>query len=106
MFARTVRLHLRPNSKGEFSQTMERDIIPMLRKQKGFQDEITFLTSADTEAVGISLWDLKENAEAYGRGAYPEVLKALARVVEGTPQIQNSEVCNSTFHKIAVPVAA
>ena len=106
MFARTVSVHLRPNSAAEFTQAMEREIIPVLRKQKGFQDEITFLTSADTEAVGISLWDLKENADAYGRGAYPEVLKALAKVVEGTPQVQNSEVCNSTFHKIAARVAA
>ena len=106
MFARTVRMNLKPNSAAEFTQTIERETIPVLRKQKGFQDEITFVTSAQTEAVGISLWDLKENADAYGRGAYPEVLKALAKVVEGTPQVQNSEVCNSTFHKIAAQVAA
>ena len=105
MFARSVRMRLKHNSASEFTRTIEQEVIPMLRKQKGFQDEITFLTSAGTEAVGISLWDEKENAESYSRGAYPEVLKALARVVEGTPQVQNSEVCNSTFHKIAAPVA-
>ena len=106
MFARSVRMRLKPNSAPEFTKTMEQEIIPLLRKQKGFQDEITFLTSAGTEAVGISLWDEKENAETYSRGAYPEAVKVLARVVEGTPQVQNSEVCNSTFYKIAVPVAA
>lgn len=105
MFARSVRMHLKPNSAAGFTQAMEQEIIPLLRKQKGFQDEITFLTSAGTEAVGISLWDLKENAETYSRGAYPQVLRALAKVVEGTPQVQNSEVINSTFHKIAAPVA-
>jgi hypothetical protein len=52
------------------------------------------------------LWDEKENAEAYNRGTYPEVLKALSKVLEGTPQVQTYEVFNSTFHKIAVPVAA
>ena len=106
MFARSVRMRLKTSSAPEFSKTMEQEVIPLLRKQKGFQDEITFLTSAGTEAVGISLWDEKENAESYSRGAYPDVLKVLARVVEGTPQVQNSEVCNSTFHKIAAPVAA
>lgn len=49
----------------------------------------------------ISLWEQKENAETYSRGAYPEVLKAMAKVIEGTPQVQTSEVSNSTWHKIA-----
>jgi HKD family nuclease len=99
-------MHLKPNSIGEFSRTIEKEIIPLLRKQKGFQDEITFITSSGLEAVGISLWDEKENAEAYNRGTYPEVLKTLAKVVEGTPQIQTYQVSNSTFHKVAIPISA
>jgi len=106
MFARNVSLHLKPNSVAEFTRTIEKEIIPLLRKQKGFQDEIMFVASNGLEAVGISLWEEKENAEAYNRGTYPEVLKSLAKVVEGTPRVQTYEVSNSTFHKIAVPVAA
>jgi hypothetical protein len=94
-------MQLKPNSVAEFTGLLETDVIPLLRKQQGFKDEIAFVPSDGKEAVGISLWEQKENAEAYGRGAYPEVLKALAKVVEGTPQVQTSEVCNSTFHKIA-----
>jgi hypothetical protein len=101
MYARTVNLHLKRNSVAELTQTIDKEVIPLLRKQKGFQDEITFVVPGGTEAVAISLWDEKENAEAYGRTAYPQVLRALAKVVEGTPQVQTSEVCNSTFHKIA-----
>jgi hypothetical protein len=52
------------------------------------------------------LWDTAENAEAYNRGTYPEVTKILTRVVEGTPHVETYEVANSTFHKIAVAVAA
>ncbi len=101
MFARTVRMQLKPNSVPEFTLTVEKEIIPLLRKQQGFKDEITFLPSDGKEAVAISLWEQKENAEAYQRGAYPEALKAMAKVVEGTPQVQTSEVSNSTWHKIA-----
>src|SRR5205809_459852 len=101
MFARTVRMQLKPNSVPEFTQLIEREVIPVLRKQQCFKDEITFVPSEGREAVGISLWEQKENAEAYHRGAYPEVLKAMAKVVEGTPQVQASEVSNSTWHKIA-----
>ena len=106
MFARRVSMHLKPNSSAEFTQRLEKEIIPMLRKQNGFQDEITFLAPGGKEAFGISLWDKVENAEAYNRGTYPEVTKILSKVVEGTPQVETYEVSNSTFHKIAVAVAA
>ena len=104
MFARSVSLHLKPNSAAEFTQTIDKEIIPLLRKQKGFQDEIIFLVPGEKEAVAISLWDQKENAEAYHRRVYPAVLRALAKVVEGTPQLQTYEVSNSTFHTIGARV--
>jgi len=100
MFARNVSMRLKANSVAEFTQTLEKEIIPLLRKQKGFEDEIAFVVPGGMEAVAISLWDQKENAEAYNRGTYPAVLKALGKVVEGTPQVHTFEVSNSTFHKI------
>src|SRR5207247_8156774 len=106
MFARTVTINLKANSSAEFTRTLENQIIPLLRKQKGFQDEVTLLALRGTEAVAISFWDRIENAEAYAREVYPEVLKALAKLVEGTPKVESHEVSNSTFHKIAAHAAA
>jgi hypothetical protein len=101
MYARNVSLNLKPNSASEFTQTFERDILPLLRNQNGFKDEITFLDENGKDAVAISLWDRKESADVYSRDTYPQVLKGLAKVVEGTPEVHAYEVCNSTFHKIA-----
>jgi heme-degrading monooxygenase HmoA len=101
MIARNVTMRLKANSVPEFTQTLEREVIPLLRKQQGFQDEITFVIPGKEEVVGISLWDKKEHAEAYSRDNYPAVLKALAKVLEGVPQVQTWEVANSTSHKIA-----
>jgi len=98
-------MHLKPNSVAEFTQRIEKDILPLLRKQKGFQDEITFVGQGGAEAFAISLWDKAENAEAYNRGTYPEVTKILATVVEGPAQVETFNVVNSTFHKIAAAVA-
>ena len=106
MFGRRVSMQLKPNSNAEFTQRIEKDILPLLRQQTGFRDEITFIVAGGTEAFGISLWDNRANAEAYNRETYPEVAKILARVVEGTPKVETYEVANSTFHKIAVAVAA
>src|SRR5713226_534840 len=91
MFARRVSMHLKPNSAGELTRRLEKEIIPLLRKQRGFQDEITFVTTGGKEAFGISLWDRTEDAEAYNRGAYPEVAKLLATCVDGTPQVETYE---------------
>ena len=104
MFARRVSMHLKPNSAPELTRRLEKEIIPLLRKQKGFQDEITFVTTGGKEAFGISLWDRTEDAEAYSRATYPEVAKLLASFVEGTPQVDTYEVSNSTFHKIPTAV--
>ena len=99
MFARTVSMRLKPNGVAEFNKTLENEILPVLRKQTGFQDELVLVSSNGTEALGISLWDQKDNAEAYHRTTYPEVQQILAKVTEGTPQVQTYEVSTSTIHK-------
>jgi len=106
MFARRVYMHLKPNAVAELTQKLEKDVLPLLRKQKGFQDEITFVGQGGGEAFAISLWDTRESAEAYNRGTYPEVTKLLASMVEGAPQVETFDVINSTFHKIAAAIAA
>ena len=104
MYARNVSMNLKPNTAREFTQTFEKDILPILRKQNGFKDEITFVGTEGKDVVAISLWDRKENAEQYSRDTYPQVLKGLAKVVEGTPKVHAYEVSNSTWHKIAASV--
>jgi quinol monooxygenase YgiN len=106
MFARSVSFRLKPGRASEFTQTLEKHVIPALRKQKGFVDEIAFVAPGGADAVGISVWDRQDNADAYARDGYAAVLKTLEPVVAGTPQVQTYEVSNSTFHKIAARAAA
>jgi hypothetical protein len=105
MFARNISIHLKPNMLAEFTETFEKEVLPVLRKQKGFQDEITFSMPGGTDLIAISLWDNKENAEGYNNTTYPEVLRILAKVIDGTPEVRVSEVVHSTFHKIAAAAA-
>lgn len=106
MFARHMSIHLKPDRVAEFTRTIEQEVIPLLRKQKGFRDEITLIVPEGTEAIGISFWDQKENAEAYSGRAYSEVMEVLTKVLDGTPQVRTYEVANSTFHKLAARTAA
>jgi hypothetical protein len=106
MVARCVSFHLKPGRSAEFTKILDKDIIPTLRKQKGFQDTIALVAPGGADALGISVWDLKENAENYARSAHAGVLKALGPVVEGTPSVQTYDVSTSTLHKAAAGVTA
>ena len=98
MFARNVSFHLKSNMLSDYTRTFEKDILPILRKQNGFKDEITLSGPGGVNVNAISLWDTKTSAETYNTNAYPEVLKTMQRFIDGTPKVQTSEVVNSTFH--------
>jgi hypothetical protein len=106
MFARNVTFHLKSNMLSDYTRTFNTDILPLLRRQNGFKDEITFCGPGGVDVTAISLWDNKASAETYNTNSYPEVLKAVSRFIEGTPKVQTSDVVNSTFHKIPVYATA
>jgi hypothetical protein len=99
MYARHVSFNLKALKPEEITQTFEKEILPLLQKQNGFADEITLVSPDGKEGIGISLWERKEDADMYSRETYPQVLKSLARFVEGTPQVRGFEVPVSTLHK-------
>ena len=101
MFTRHVIMELKPNATTEFANVIDSKVLPLLRKQKGFRDLITFVAPDRSEAIAISFWDTKEEAEAYNVSGYPEVLKTLSEMVEGTPRVGLAEVATSTFQKLA-----
>ena len=102
MFARTVSIHLKSNMLSDYTRTFEKDILPLLRKQKGFGDEITLSNPSSLDAIAISLWETRADAEAYNTNTYPEVLKTLSRMIDGTPKVQTFEAVSSTLHNDAV----
>ena len=106
MFTRHVIMELKPNAIKDFANTIDTKVLPLLKQQKGFRDEITFVATDRSEAIAISFWDTKEEAEAYNVSGYPEVLKTLTSLVEGTPRVGVAELATSTLHKLAAAKTA
>ncbi|HXM08842.1 MAG TPA: hypothetical protein VN946_02700 [Terriglobales bacterium] len=100
MFARNVTFRLKSNTHAEYTRTLENAVLPLLRKQKGFKDEITMWNPGSSDAISISLWDSKVNADAYNTNAYPEVLRTFAAMIDGTPKVQTFEAVTSTVHTL------
>ncbi|MGB7639759.1 MAG: hypothetical protein WBL82_00650, partial [Terriglobales bacterium] len=65
MFSRNVSFHLKSNMLSDYTRTFEKDVLPLLRKQNGFKDEITFAAPGGVDVVAISLWDNKKDADNY-----------------------------------------
>jgi hypothetical protein len=90
-------MQIRKNLVPEVPQVIEREILPLLRRQKGFLEELVLVAPDKTEAVAISLWENKEFAEIYNREFYPEVVKILNKYVEGLPVVKTFEVEYATL---------
>lgn len=104
MYARNVTFRIKANMQSDFTHTFENQILPLLQKQKGFKEEVILCNPGSPDAVSISLWEHKSNADDYDTRAYPEVLKTLAKTIDGTPRVQAFEMVVSTFHNAPATV--
>lgn len=101
MYARIVTMNLKPGSATQFGKAVEQGAIPLLRKYKGFVDQISMLAPDGKTGYGISFWDSKEHAEAYERVGFADVMKSLDAVLAAPGQVQVCQVTNSTAHHLA-----
>jgi hypothetical protein len=102
MHARRVSFELKTNTINDFNRRQETEILPVLRKQKGFQDLITLVAPDKRHVQAITIWDKIENAEAYDQSAYPEITRLLSNVTDGKPKVETLEVSATTLHKAAM----
>lgn len=101
MFARIVRMGLKPGQGPAYTRAIEQRIIPAIRKFAGFRDEIAMVSSDGKEAIGISLWQRKEDAEVYDREGYKDVRKMLEPFSSSPPELRTYDVTVSTVHEPA-----
>ena len=79
MFARILNFEVKPEKKEDFVKALKNQIVPILKKQNGFQEILPFFPEKmKTEKVyAISLWTTPSDAERYDRDVYPKVYDIL-----------------------------
>jgi hypothetical protein len=92
-FARNVQFQVKSGKETELNNLFEKEVLPMLRKQNGFQEEVTLLNPKG--AHFISLWDTRTNAETYEKATYPQVLAKLNPCIVGTPTVETYETAST-----------
>lgn len=92
-FARNVHFEIKSGKETEFNNLFEKEVLPILRKQNGFQQEVTLVNPKG--ANFISLWDNRQHAETYGTATYPQVLAKLTPMITGTPTVETYETAST-----------
>jgi len=100
MYVRQVTAHFKPSKFDLLNQRLEEEVIPLLKKQSGFRDELSIFDKNKDEAITMSFWDTKQDADMYARDLYPSVHKKMEETLEDTPQVRTFEIANSTWYDI------
>ena len=97
--ARNLHVHLKDGKQKDFIELLESQILPVLRQQTGFQDQLTLLEH--NRALVISLWDNRKNAQAYQNSVFPKMAEKLNPLLQFPPNAEIFEVATSTLSKAA-----
>ena len=92
-FARNVQFQIKKGKEQEFAGLFENEVLPMLRKQEGFEQEMTLVNPKGAHA--ISLWTDRKTAETYQKATYPGILAKLSSVLDGTPTVEIYETAKT-----------
>ena len=84
--ARSVRFDIAANKNDEFHTLFRNEVLPLLKKQEGFKDEL--LLVKDQHVLAISVWDDMDSARKYESATYPELDKKLRPVMSGNPTVE------------------
>ena len=87
-----------------FTELIETEIIPLVRHLEGFQDALTLIAPGDREAVSISVWSRRMDADRYSRRTEKKVMRRLALHLDDFGTAQTFRLSNSTFHKLGTRV--
>lgn len=101
MFARILRVDLKPGQGPAYADAIENKVIPILRKFTGFRDEFGLVSADGKEGIAISLWERQDDAEAFARTGFVEARKEIEPFMVGVPELHECFVNTSTAHRIA-----
>jgi heme-degrading monooxygenase HmoA len=84
--ARSVRFDIAADKNEEFHTLFRNEVLPMLKKQAGFKDEL--LLVKDQHVLAISVWNDVDSARKYESATYPQLDKTLRPVMSGKATVE------------------
>jgi len=92
MFTRIVELTAKPGKNKQLADTIDEQVLPILKKQKGFVDETVFVSDReDNRVLAQGFWNTKEDAEQYHRVEYHFECYAIRHHLHSFPALRTFE---------------
>ncbi len=92
---RNEHFQLKDGKQKEFVHLFDSQILPVMRQQAGFKNEVTLMDS--NRALVISFWDERRNADTYQASVYPKLLEKLNPIIQGPPKVETYEIAATTL---------
>ena len=107
MYTRVVELTSKSGKTRELCNTIDDKILPILKRQAGFVDEMVIVSDTEPNLVlALSFWNTREDAQRYEREQFDTVQKTVQHLMEAAPAVRTFDVHASTVHKVATEKAA
>ena len=101
MFTRVVETTSKHGRARELCYTIDEKVLPILKKQTGFVDELVMLSNTDpNKVIAISFWKTKEDAQRYEREHFDNVKRTIQQLFEAAPVVRTFDVHSSTAHRV------
>jgi hypothetical protein len=84
--ARSVRFDIAADKNEEFHTLFRNEVLPMLKKQDGFKNEL--LLVQDQHVLAISVWNNVDSARKYESATYPQLDKTLRPIMNGKATVE------------------
>jgi heme-degrading monooxygenase HmoA len=93
MHARVTTVQLRPDTVDASIDLYQREILPVITAQPGYQGVYLFTDRASGNGVSITLWASEADAQAYeSSGTYRQLVAKLAANFAGPPTLATYDV--------------
>jgi quinol monooxygenase YgiN len=107
MFTRVVELTTKSGKSKELTNTINEKVVPTLKKQRGFVDEIVLASDTEPDRIlAIRFWNKREDAELYHREQFPNIQNSVRHLLEAEPLVRTFNVHTYVGQKIDAEKAA
>ncbi|MGA2648077.1 MAG: antibiotic biosynthesis monooxygenase [Candidatus Sulfotelmatobacter sp.] len=107
MFIRTLECDAKVGKREELADKVTRDVLPILRNQRGFANMIALSDDAHPKhLVYLTFWKSKEEAQQYQRERYEQIVNLIKHLIVGPPTVESFTVEVPTNHEIVASKAA
>ena len=93
MFARVTFSQVDPSKAEEVEAIMQETVLPMMRKQKGFKNYISFVDRTSGKAITATLWESEADRSASDQASeyYDEAISNVTPFFKSPPVVENYE---------------